>query len=627
MAGAILIAQIGKGAYRNTKYVEMQGAGQENRKLYTTGYTFEAVLNQIAEKGTDINTVFLVGTEDSYWGSLCSYYGQNSVRGEVKEVTLGAESFDELKIALPEIADKIENTDRGYTISDVAEDSSVRGYVERYLGKILSEKFERTIQIKVVIIKPGIDELQLQENFQTLRESIENTLRSDKDNGKNTTEIYFDISNGFRSIPVYIYTLVNYLTRIHRSNFELFMYYGMADAKMKTDEGEIAPLVDLKDINELMIWINAVSEFRNYGSVKRLVQIFEKHREWDIKIDKNYTLSQLFQAFEYATNVNHLNLLNETTAIICSLDKLDEIPESENLPRQAKPLFGSMAEEFSERFGGNQDTSVKYSYLTIKLAEWFYEQGRIGNAAVALQEGILTYIMEKTPRIQNMEEEQRREYIFEYDNRKPVKESLEKYHRNKRSEFGEKYDLIRNRVRNPNAHILWTGAEREKIAMYNSSIKDVIGYMITEVNGGTSKIHTDLERHIKNGDMDAASKEEFTKIIFNLKKEDLEKLVGEKKISEKIGKVLCTLKKEIKEMDKLAKNETHNFHTFMKEKDTMEVLPEVLDQWIKSNSGQLTDETYRRYFSRKEGKLGSDRMLGYCSTRSDILREIAEKIK
>ena len=627
MAGAILIAQIGKGAYRNTKYVEMQGAAQENRKLYTTGYTFEAVLNQIAEKGTDINTVFLVGTEDSYWGSLCSYYGQNSVRGEVKEVTLGAESFDELKIALPEIADKIENTDRGYTISDVAEDSSVRGYVEWYLGKILSEKFERTIQIKVVIIKPGIDELQLQENFQTLRESIENTLRSDKDNGKNTTEIYFDISNGFRSIPVYIYTLVNYLTRIHRSNFELFMYYGMADAKMKTDEGEIAPLVDLKDINELMIWINAVSEFRNYGSVKRLVQIFEKHREWDIKIDKNYTLSQLFQAFEYATNVNHLNLLNETTAIICSLDKLDEIPESENLPRQAKPLFGSMAEEFSERFGGNQDTSVKYSYLTIKLAEWFYEQGRIGNAAVALQEGILTYIMEKTPRIQNMEEEQRREYIFEYDNRKPVKESLEKYHRNKRSEFGEKYDLIRNRVRNPNAHILWTGAEREKIAMYNSSIKDVIGYMITEVNGGTSKIHTDLERHIKNGDMDAASKEEFTKIIFNLKKEDLEKLEGEMKISEKIGKVLRTLKKEIKEMDKLAKSETHNFHTFMKEKDTMEVLPEVLDQWIKSNGGQLTDETYRRYFSRKEGKLGSDRMLGYCSTRSDILREIAEKIK
>lgn len=617
MAGAILIAQIGKGSYITTNYAELQGDKQVNRKVYTTGYTFEAVLNQITEKGTDINTVFLVGTKDSYWGSLCSYYKRNSVRGEVRDAKFGEESFKEIKAALPEIAEKIERKDRGYTVSDISVDRSVREYIEQYLGKILSKKFEKIIQIKIGIIEPGINEFQLQENFQLLKENIEEMLKTDKYKGQGNTDIYFDISNGFRSIPLYIYTLVNYLTRIHHSNFELFMYNGMAEAKVQTSAGEIAPLVNLNDINELMIWINAVSEFRNYGSVKRLVQIFEKHREWDIKVDKEYTLSQLFQTFEYATNVNNLKLLNDTISLICNLNKLDQIPEFENLPRQAKMLFGSMAEEFSERFGGNKNISVKYSYLTLKLADWFYEQGRIGNAAVALQEGILTYIMEKTPSIQKMEEQLRRQFIFEYKNRKLVKNRIEDYHRKSRSEFGEKYDLIRSRVRNMNAHILWAEVEREAILTYNSSIKDVIAYMKSEVSGEASPIHEELEQYIemeKAGDFPI---EKLKEIVINLKKENLKNI--EIIVPRELKDLLEILKKEVVEMDRLAENEELNFPKFLKEKSKMKVLPRIMDLWIESNGGRKTRDTYKRYFCRKEGKLGSDRMLGYCSTRINIL--------
>ena len=77
---SMLIAQIGRGTYLNTNYavlherISSADAHQykiDNLAAYQTGYTFEAVLHELQyKKDTDIDTVLLIGTSTSYWGSL-----------------------------------------------------------------------------------------------------------------------------------------------------------------------------------------------------------------------------------------------------------------------------------------------------------------------------------------------------------------------------------------------------------------------------------------------------------------------------------------------------------------------------------------------------------------------------
>lgn len=81
MGKRILIAQIGRGNYRLTNYIVVK-TGDDNPAAceldlsteYTTGYTFEAVLHELQKKRTDIDTLLLIGTMTSYWGSLVKGY-------------------------------------------------------------------------------------------------------------------------------------------------------------------------------------------------------------------------------------------------------------------------------------------------------------------------------------------------------------------------------------------------------------------------------------------------------------------------------------------------------------------------------------------------------------------------
>ena len=120
----ILIAQIGKGFYRDTRYARvvrkrcLSGEGNwsdseeayipDRQKPYETGYTFDAVAHELKRSGFPIDTLILVGTESSYWGSLCSYYmdkdGSEKQEGDEGSVS----ELERLKSELSPIADKIQ---------------------------------------------------------------------------------------------------------------------------------------------------------------------------------------------------------------------------------------------------------------------------------------------------------------------------------------------------------------------------------------------------------------------------------------------------------------------------------------------------------------------------------------
>lgn len=378
----ILIAQIGRGNYQETKYLngnqlENNSDFTKDEHIYSTGYTFEAIIHEIHhEKKKRIDHVILIGTETSYFGTLLHYYYRKSI-GEEGDLT--PEKYDSF-VELPELeaftADmKLEsfpkpNGDTGYNIriDNIGTYlNKIDSLLSRYLSCITENK---ELRVKLVIIQHGITSKELENNFDQLRESVEDIMKEKNIDAENKLyNVFFDISNGFRSLPMYIYTFINYLLRIRDEQFKLHMFYGMADGK----KNGIAPIVDLENINGMMEWINAANEFHNYGSVRQLVGL----------LDDNSDLKTLFQKFDYASNANNLGVLRTTTEEII---KLTGIKEFANLPYYATALLCRIGEEFYQEFGQEKCNSrikkgkYSYAYLTIHLAHWYMEQGRTGNA-------------------------------------------------------------------------------------------------------------------------------------------------------------------------------------------------------------------------------------------------------
>ena len=616
MAKNILIAQIGRGYYIETTYVRVDEK-QNLSEAYTTGYTFEAVLNSVEQNQKEIDTLILIGTETSYWGSLCSYYIDDLKDKDEQE------KLRKIQDAMPDIKDKIKSDSRNnYMISDIS-DRTVSRSVEKFLTSRLSEKFNHPIQSRVVILNAGINEVELQGNFVTLLNNIENVLNEGKEKTR-TIDIYFDISNGYRSLPMYIYTFTNYLTRIRKENFELHMYYGMSDAKIqKADDKIYAPLVNLNDVNDLMLWINAVNEFRNFGSVKQIKNILKKHEEWDVLITYNsikQPLSDVFLKFDYAINSNNLQILEETIEIICLLN--EELLRETNLPNQAIVLLSDIAEDFKKRFVLDRPEKIKYGYLTLRLSQWFLEQGRIGSAAIALQEGLITYLMERfntlSKKMNKFEDEGLTdvEYLFDFHYREPVKNAIMNGNFKGNDEFKEKSKKIRERLRNINAHILYKESSWDEINGYESDIRELLDIICRDMDGmalGKTSLFENIFR---------------TNIGF-LKDLDTYDLQSEE-VPEELRKMLKILQKEVKQMKNLEyKKDANRFINDYKNKK-FKIIPIVFRKWIESDFNcEYNDKTIMSRFGIKKKdpkkRLGSDRMLSFCATHPDIIWDINEK--
>lgn len=417
----ILITQLGKGGYQNTNYVNKNG-----KFIASTGYVFDAVVKEV-----NPNKLLLIGTKTSGWAELLEWYSLHMPKEKKAQ------------------ADKL-----GKQIVDQRGESIDWSEVENFIKE--AAHFEN---VRVAIVEPGSTQTQLEEYPKTLL----NAFKSISDQKRNT-EIVFDISNGFRSMPLYITMFVRYAGLINRSEIEYSMYYGMYEAS--TNQG--TPLVDLSAVSELTDWVNAISEFQSLGSVKGLCECLNREvgKQSDQEMQKQikYVIRQ-FEQFDYAWNVNNPYYLENGIQYIIALD-VESLPIS----APAKLMLGSLRDEFSHRF--EKEEIYSNTWLLVKLSELFTEQGRYGVAAVAFQEAVITYLMERYVKgylmdTLDLSEDAYGKYLQEYNNRKPVKDhwdrkvnaTKESSNQSRMEIFMEYYLKIKDNIRNVESHMI----RREKI--------------------------------------------------------------------------------------------------------------------------------------------------------------------
>ena len=455
----ILITQLGKGGYLNTNYVNKDG-----KPIASTGYAFDAVV-----KKTNPNKLLLIGTKTSGWSEVLEWYSLHlSEEKKAEADRLGKQIVDR----------KGENIDWKL--------------VEEFIRK--EAHFE---QVRIAIVEPGSTQEELEEYPKRLLNALEDVV--DK---KKNIEIIFDISNGFRSMPLYITMFVRYAGMISRSEIKYSMYYGMFEAR----KGSSTPLVNLSTVSELTDWVNAISEFQSLGSVKGLCECLNREvgKQSDQEMQKQikYVIRQ-FEQFDCAWNVNNLYYLETGIKQISTLDTKD-LPVSET----AKLMLNSLRDEFSRRF--KKKEKYNYSWLLIRLSELFTEQGRYGVAAVALQEGFVTYIMERylkkkiLQQLRLSSEKYEKECIHNYYRRTLVKNYWEmkmgthkkKCELEEIDKFWENYLTIKRKIRNVESHIVYIEEElpeSEEIEKWLKSAQSIIEKDLNSKEGiGFEEIFSDF---------------------------------------------------------------------------------------------------------------------------------------
>lgn len=268
------------------------------------------------------------------------------------------------------------------------------------------------IKVKLILITEGRTDEENRRNI----EIIKNELYQ-----MNISAITLDVSNGLRSLPMYVMSILNNMSSIYDSPVPISIYYGMYDAKVETNnQGEyvaaqgydgIAPMVDLKEITQLNEWTYAVNEFSSNGSVIRIINLLDKMEESsavneisssgpEIRIinsrDKYYEeCSDALKAFSLAVNSNNLKILEDAIGKMrCIQRKMVKKNKLEYADMCLKRVVSKIWEKFS---WGEAGESLKYSSYMFSLAEWYLEQNRLGDSVRTFQEAAITYVMEAYP--------------------------------------------------------------------------------------------------------------------------------------------------------------------------------------------------------------------------------------
>lgn len=249
------------------------------------------------------------------------------------------------------------------------------------------------ITVQEVSIKDGKNKTEMDGIFRSMVEAI----------GENE-KLYFDFTNGFRSIPILAMTIVNYARQI--KNVEVGgLYYGAFEAK---DAQGNTPIFDMSYCDSILQWSGAAQAFVTTGSANLIKKVYEEQsRNTESKIqntvDSLYDLTNCLDT----SRGNALNECNSKNSIAKAYGKVEnsfsklqargKVTSSEQEALNA--LFEVIRRDtsiFGERIRRKSDRrTCKNTSTGVAAIRWAIKNGLIQQGLTALEETLKTYLLEK----------------------------------------------------------------------------------------------------------------------------------------------------------------------------------------------------------------------------------------
>jgi CRISPR-associated Csx2 family protein len=240
-------------------------------------------------------------------------------------------------------------------------------------GENIIKSFDKTM-ISPILIKYGLNKQENEENIKQLFE-IEKLIN-------NGDEIFIDITHGFRSMPIVLVGVLNFIIEHLKKNIKIAkISYGMFE--VSHEMGGNTPIVDLDVLLELQENTKASHEFSEYGNAYIYSNLLK---------EVDASMSSVLLDMSYAKSLNHLKKLK---GLISQLQGF----KYDNLSEIQKLTIPRIVENFLIRFR----KSVNDSHFQFEIAQWMYDNKQFGYSYIILTESIISKMVEKLSETGNSE--------------------------------------------------------------------------------------------------------------------------------------------------------------------------------------------------------------------------------
>ena len=246
--------------------------------------------------------------------------------------------------------------------------------LEREIGE---DRFPAVIP--VTSLPMGNNETEIWEIFETVFSKIEDC-----------DELYFDITHGFRYLPMLILVLGNYAKFLKNAMVKSITYgnYEVSDRGEKP-----APIIDLEPLSQMQEWTTAAADFLQNGYVDKMsdltngsIRLLQKDEA--TRSDDNKKLNTFVKTLRTFVDER----LTCRGLDICSGKKLHEIKEQadrlgEVVIKPLEPILEKITEALPEP--GSSENNC------LDAAGWCYDNHLYQQAATILEEGAVTFFCER----------------------------------------------------------------------------------------------------------------------------------------------------------------------------------------------------------------------------------------
>lgn len=243
------------------------------------------------------------------------------------------------------------------------------------LEKIL---LDMNLSYRDIAIPDGKDSEQMWEIFEVIFDELQ-----DGD------ELYLDITNSFRYLPMLLVVLVNYAKLLKNVKVKA-IFYGNYEARDK--ESNIAPIMDLLPLSVLQDWTLAASDYLRYGQVEKLFELSESSllpilrntetRTKDAEKLRSF-VKTLKEMVEERTTCRGYAIVGSKNVrkLKCTASEIQKVTIV-----QLRPIFEKIKQSLN-------DFDAKENVLNcIKAAKWCCANKLYQQATTMLEEGLGTFL-------------------------------------------------------------------------------------------------------------------------------------------------------------------------------------------------------------------------------------------
>ena len=233
-----------------------------------------------------------------------------------------------------------------------------------------------------VDIMDGINSEQILQNFSI----VFNLLKEGDD-------LYFDLTHGFRYLPMLILVLGKYAELLKNVNVKHISY---GNFEMKDASTGVAPVIDLMALSSLQDWTQAASSYLKHGNANQLVELNSqtlnpllrnKETRSQNVVDLNNLTRTLFKVVEERRTCRGVDIVTSKN-VKYLLDIISSIGDNDNI-KPLTPLIQKIKDSLSV-------FDSHYNVMNVfRAGRWCYENGLYQQAITLYYENIITYICDK----------------------------------------------------------------------------------------------------------------------------------------------------------------------------------------------------------------------------------------